>query len=376
VIFCEKCGTEVNESARFCSSCGLALISSAGTPEKANEIATRKNFRKWWSLVITISLSLATAVGFFIFPKILKPDLIKFDEIKLVVGDNAYAWVGTYPLLKVELQSKQTYYENVALHLEKQDSRGEWSSVRITSPSRPGSFELNGEKSDQPGDVVYRVSIFQDERLVGSSETKKVTFLPQKSDFTYVDRIGYRFFSKGEYDNTTCPGVRRCWKVYVVSRAKVRLEIKIVSNNRSLGEAVGRNLSKKVKVEIPNINKVQVVTIPSLFSSPQSGYFDHSEELLTTKDLERIESERKKEQQNKPTPIPSTQPEDCQIHIPWRSNPNRSAECKKKVLQKEAEDEARAQLREQEYLSCIARYLNLGDVGGTRNCEEIYSNRP
>lgn len=374
--FCERCGTKANESARFCSSCGLELVSAADKPEKANETAKRKNFRKWWALVITIFLSLATAVGLFVFPKVFQPDLIKFDEIKLVVGDSAYTWAYSHPRFKVALHSEETYYENVALHLEKQDSRGEWSSVNIMDVSRPGSFELNGESFSQPGEVVYRASIFQGERLVGSSEIKKVTFLPKKSDFTYVGRIGYRFFSEKEYDKSTCPAGSGCWKVHIVSRAKVRLEIKMVASYETCGRNAGKTLSKIVKVEIPNINKVQVVTIPSLFSSPGSGCFEYSEELLTAKDLKRIAlAMRQKEEQNnsrpKPQPtktsqIPSASAEQC---FKWRW-----ALAKDKETLSSYKPRDWYSWREWDEQTALAYALNSGDIGAAAEVARIIQN--
>lgn len=362
VNFCEKCGTKANESARFCSSCGFALISAPNTPEETKESTRSKTFKTRRAFLITISLSVVAVIALVVLPNVFKSEeLIKIDELKLVVGDSAYTWVGTYPQFKVVLQSKETNYKNVALHVQRQDARGEWSSVLVKEVARPGLFNIVGKIESKEGKAIYRALIVQGERLVTGSETKQVTFVPKKKNFTYEGNIGYRYFELDEYKSSPCPATVTCVGAHVVSKAKVT--IKAVIKNPQL-----ENLTKPINLDITAINKVQSLKLPitSLSKWYNSVYmsFVYTSKALTAKDLKRIALAQKKKQQNKPTPIPSTQPEPCEINNP-KYNKNTDGWCKRKIEQKIARDEA----FQEEYLRCIARYLNEGDPGGTIYCK-------
>ena len=220
-----------------------------------------------------------------------------FSEIKLTSSKSQYTWVGEAPQFKVAFKSKEETFNDVTLKIEKQDTQGQWYTVASSKILESGLIELKGGPSYDLGKEIYRASVFQGEKYVASSKTKSVVFLPKKNSFTYDGTIGYRYFTPKEYENSPCPGVNGCWGFHIVSRAKVRLEIKVMNG--------GKAVSKTVKVDLPNINKVRVVKVSSLSQSPASGHFDYAEELLTSKDLKRIALDSKKKLQNKPVPLPT-----------------------------------------------------------------------
>jgi hypothetical protein len=351
----------------FCKSCGSALQETKNTSRRApNQVNGRKLNIKT-SLLATTSLMTAVLLGLVVLPNVFKPaESINFEEIKLSVGESAYTWAGTYPQFKVVLQSKEAKYNDVALHLEKQDSKGVWSSVAVKEVLTPGVIGLTGQMLSKEGKVMYRASVFQGERLVDSSEVKKVTFIPKKPNFTYVGRIGYRFFSQEEYYKSPCPGVNGCWGFHIVTRAKVSVEIKVMN--------AGKKVSKTVKVEIPTINKVRVVKVSSFSPTAASGYFDHSEKLLTAKDLKRIALDwKKKQQQNKPTPTPTKKPQNLSASAQQCSDWRYELSTDQATIEswKPSDWYSWQDWNEQ---AALSHFLNSGDIGRAANVASIFQN--
>jgi|LauGreSuBDMM15SN_2_FD.fasta_scaffold00388_3 hypothetical protein len=340
--FCEKCGTKANESARFCSSCGFEIHPDVETSPSTPHRAKPKKFDIKTTLLATTSLITAALIGLVVVPNVFKPaELIEFSEIKLSVSDGVHTWIGTAPTFKVNLKSSEEKFNDTTVAIEKQDTQGQWSKVAYRDVESSGIIVIDGDKAPKAGKAIYRASVFQGDRYVESSKTKTIVFLPKKSNFTYVGRIGYRFFSQKEYDKSPCPGVNGCWAFHIVSRAKVRVEIKVLNG--------GKTLSETAKVEIPTINKVRVVKVSSFSPRAASGYFDHSEELLTAKDLKRIalEWKKKQQQQNKPTPTPTKDPQELTASAgqcrAWRNEADR--------IYRELQLD-------------LARFLNMGDIAG------------
>ena len=341
--FCEKCGTKTSESAMFCSSCGFELRPDEKSSNQPGNQTKPKKFNIKTSLLVSTSLITAALISLVVVPNVFKPaELIEFSEIKLSVSDGSHTWMGTAPTFKVNLKSSEEEFNDTTVAIEKQDMQGQWSKVAYRDVESSGEIVIDGDKAPKAGKAIYRASVFQGERYVESSKTKTIVFLPKKSNFTYVGRIGYRFFSQKEYVNSPCPGVNGCWAFHIVSRAKVRLKIKVLN--------AGKTLSETAKVEIPTINKVRVVKVSSFSPSAASGYFDHSEELLTAKDLKRIALEwktKQQQQQNKPTPKPTKDPQELTASArqcwAWSNEADR--------IYRELQLD-------------LARFLNMGDIAG------------
>jgi hypothetical protein len=296
VIFCEKCGTKARDSAIFCSGCGSEIQPDVKTSDSTPHRAKGKKIDIKTSLFAITWLITAAFIGLGVVPNVFKPaELIEFSEIKLSVSDGAYTWIGTPPIFKVNLKPTEQVLNDITLTIEKQDIQGQWSKVAHRDIESAGVIVIDGDPATKAGKAIYRASVFQGERYVESSKTKTIVFLPKKSNFTYVGRIGYRYLTEDEKDKFTCPTQSPCWGVYLHSRAKVSINIQYL-------DSAAKAISKSVKVDLTKINKVRLVKVPSINGNSQSGYFNHTEKLLSAKDLKRIALEWKKKQQAKPKP--------------------------------------------------------------------------